>query len=184
MEFLASASKRFVAIQNMLLRSLVSRRLLVGANVRLQDLSKSFTEEVASLAKQQSKAQFNSRKKYLDQYFRKLLTVWYDLGGSPKGMARIHFIQACAKPVIGTRSASKKAIGNRLFRMEKRMKIRWEHCQVTFGANSKGFSSIVEWIYEAVSSGSISKDDSTAGAYMLTFSDPRFGNRFSIRLQI
>jgi hypothetical protein len=95
-----------------------SEAILVG---READAYKAFIEfsqmlsrQIESISAKPSSARFNASKPHLTMYFERLFDVWCGIGGPSKRKLPKVFIQACAEPVVGTRSASLKAISKRM----------------------------------------------------------------------
>jgi len=68
----------------------------------------------------------NAQLRHIDRYFDSLVTVWMGMGGDWwPGNSNVKplraFIAACARPVIGPKSTTERAIGARLRRLDARM---------------------------------------------------------------
>jgi hypothetical protein len=87
-------------------------------NALFSELARILSYQIASVSSKPSSSKDNASLPHLDYYFHGLNNVWRNIGGPNSGKLLNGFIQACAEPVIGPRSASFRAIDKRIQRLK------------------------------------------------------------------
>jgi hypothetical protein len=115
----SEARKQAEAIQRAITKSLKKGHSPDALGNLLQSVLEILSRKNEFFARVASQSRYNAQKPHLDRYFKGLLSIWHDLGGSAKGKLLVGFIQACAEPVVGTKSASERAIRKRLLKIKR-----------------------------------------------------------------
>jgi hypothetical protein len=106
--------------ESLRLRLMEEYEPIVGRQITalFSELERILSYQIAIVSSKPSSSKDNASLPHLDYYFHGLSNAWRNIGGPNGGKLLNGFIQACAEPVIGPRSASFRAIDKRIQRLK------------------------------------------------------------------